>query len=237
MRIYIIFFFKILYIMSNDKIVLICATGRSGSTSLQRIINTIPNSNICGENYGAVNSLLDFYIKLHASSRHQIPGHYKPASYEEIVSKNVKPSWYNSYKMPEMEQKIKDLIIAMFKKDSNTNLWGFKEIRYDNKKVNLLKYFKQLFPQTKLIIQIRENIGAQSQSDWHKKDKNSVLNLYKMNQELYDFYCQNKDWCYFTTFERMFDKNNLQNIFSFIECRENYDEINVDKVLKNNLKD
>jgi len=223
--------------MSNDKIVLICATGRSGSTSLQRIINTIPNSNICGENYGAVNSLLDFYIKLHASSRHQIPGHYKPASYEEIVSKNVKPSWYNSYKMPEMEQKIKDLIIAMFKKDSNTNLWGFKEIRYDNKKVNLLKYFKQLFPQTKLIIQIRENIGAQSQSDWHKKDKNSVLNLYKMNQELYDFYCQNKDWCYFTTFERMFDKNNLQNIFSFIECRENYDEINVDKVLKNNLKD
>jgi hypothetical protein len=223
--------------MSNDKIVLICATGRSGSTSLQRIINTIPNSNICGENYGAVNSLLDFYIKLHASSRHQIPGHYKPASYEEIISKNVKPSWYNSYQMPEMEQKLKDLIVAMFKKDSNTNLWGFKEIRYDNKKVNLLKYFKQLFPQTKLIIQIRENITAQSQSDWYKKDKNSVLNLYKMNQELYDFYCQNKDWCYFTTFEQMFDKNNLQNIFAFIECRENYDENKVDEVLRNNLKD
>ena len=47
-----------------DKIVLICATGRSGSTTLQRIINTIPNSNICGENYGAINSLLEFYFKL-----------------------------------------------------------------------------------------------------------------------------------------------------------------------------
>lgn len=35
----------------NDKIVLICATGRSGSTTMQRLINTIPNSNICGENY------------------------------------------------------------------------------------------------------------------------------------------------------------------------------------------
>ncbi len=34
----------------DDKIVLICATGRSGSTTMQRIINTIPNSNICGEN-------------------------------------------------------------------------------------------------------------------------------------------------------------------------------------------
>ena len=223
--------------MSNDKIVLICATGRSGSTSLQRIINTIPNSNICGENYGAVNSLLDFYIKLHASSRHQIPGHYKPASYEEIISKNVKPSWYNSYQMPEMEQKLKDLIVAMFKKDSNTNLWGFKEIRYDNKKVNLLKYFKQLFPQTKLIIQIRENITAQSQSDWYKKDKNSVLNLYKMNQELYDFYCQNKDWCYFTTFEQMFDVNNIKKIFEFIDCADSFNEYNIKLILNNNIKD
>ena len=44
-----------------DKIVLICATGRSGSTTMQRIINIIPNSNICGENFGAVNSLLEFY--------------------------------------------------------------------------------------------------------------------------------------------------------------------------------
>jgi hypothetical protein len=221
----------------DDKIVLICATGRSGSTTLQRIINTIPNSNICGENYGAINSLLDFYMKLHNTSRDQVPGHYKPASYEDIISKNVKPSWYNSYQMPEMEQKIRDLIVAMFKKDSNTNLWGFKEIRYENNRVHFLKLFKQLFPQTKIIIQIRENILAQSQSDWHKKDKNAQNNLKKMNQELYNFYCQNNDWCYFTTFERMFDKNNLQNMFSFINCRENYDENKVEEVLRNNLKD
>ena len=44
-----------------DKIVLICATGRSGSTTMQRIINSVPNSNICGENFGAINSLLEFY--------------------------------------------------------------------------------------------------------------------------------------------------------------------------------
>jgi len=221
----------------DDKIVLICATGRSGSTTLQRIINTIPNSNICGENYGAINSLLDFYVKLHASSTDYIPGHYIPASYEDIISKNVKPAWYNSYQMPEMEEKIRNLIIAMFKKDSNTNVWGFKEIRYENNRYNLLKHFKQLFPQTKVIIQIRENTEAQSQSCWHKHDPNAIHYLNKINQELWNFYCQNTDWCYFTTFEKMFDKENLHNIFSFIDCRENYDEIKVDEVLKNNLKD
>ena len=47
-----------------DKIILICATGRSGSTTLQRILNTIPNSNFCGENFGALNSLLEFYRRL-----------------------------------------------------------------------------------------------------------------------------------------------------------------------------
>jgi hypothetical protein len=221
----------------DDKIVLICATGRSGSTTMQRIINTIPGSNICGENYGAINSLLDFYIKLHATSSDYVPGHYKPATYEDIVSKNVKPAWYNSYKMREMEDKIRETIITMFKNNPNTNLWGFKEIRYENKKVQLLKYFKVLFPQTKVIIQIRENIQAQSKSGWHKDDKNALNYIKQMNKELLEFYNQNKEWCYLTTFERMFDRNNLQNIFSFIDCREKYDENKITEVLNNNIKD
>jgi hypothetical protein len=221
----------------DDKIVLICATGRSGSTTLQRILNTIPGSNICGENYGAINSLLDFYMKLHNTSKDYVPGHYNPASYEEIINKNVKPSWYNSYKISEMEQKLRDLIIAMFKKDSNTKIWGFKEIRYDNQRIKFLKLFKCLFPQTKVIIQVRENIAAQSQSSWHKDDKNATKKLQQTNAEFWNFYLSNKDWCYFTTFEKMFDKTNVQNIFSFIDCREKYDENKVDEVLRNNLKD
>ena len=118
-------------------IVLICATGRSGSTTMQRIINTIPNSNICGENFGAINSLLDFYRKIKQTSIDYVPGHFKPASFENIVSKNVKPSWYNSYNIQEIEQKIRETIISMFKKDSNTKLWGFKEIRYDKNQIFL----------------------------------------------------------------------------------------------------
>jgi hypothetical protein len=221
----------------DDKIVLICATGRSGSTTMQRIINTIPGSNICGENYGAVNSLLDFYNKLYVTSTDYVPGQYDPTSYKDIVSKNEKPSWYNSYNINEMEDQIRNLIITMFKNKPETNLWGFKEIRYDNKKINLIRFFKTLFPQTKVIIQIRENVQVQSQSDWHKHDKNAEAYLNQMNIEMIEFYNQNKEWCYFTTFEGMFDRNNLQNIFSFIDCREKYDENKVTEVLNNNIKD
>jgi hypothetical protein len=221
----------------NDKIVLICATGRSGSTTLQRIINTIPNSNICGENYGAISSLLEFHYRLHVASQERIPGQYNPLSYQELINKKEKPAWYNSYKMNEMEECIRQTIIKMFKKDENNILWGFKEIRYEQDQIKLIKYFKMLFPQTKVIIQIRVNIEAQSKSGWFKNDKNALNYLINMNRKLYQFYNQNKSWCYYTTFEKMFDKNNIKNIFHFIECAEHYDENKVVAVLDNNMKD
>jgi hypothetical protein len=220
-----------------DKIVLICATGRSGSTTLQRIVNIIPNSNICGENFGAVNSLLEFYRRIKTTTFEYVPGHLKPASYEDIISKNVKPSWYNSYNFQQTVSMIKILIATLFKNSETTNVWGFKEIRYDNGNINYIKEFKELFPQTKVIIQVRANIRAQSQSSWLKNDKNAIQYLNKLNNEMYHFYNQNQTWCYFTTFEKMFDKENIKKIFEFIECQEHYDENKIKQILDNNIKD
>lgn len=221
----------------DDKIVLLCATGRSGSTTLQRILNTIPNSNICGENYGAINSLLEFYRRIKVSSTNYIPGLLQPTSYEELIEKNVKPAWYNSYHYQQIVQLIKITIINMFKNKETTNIWGFKEIRYDSGNIGYIKDFKELFPQTKVIIQIRENIQAQSQSSWFKKDKNAIPFLKKTSNELIEFYTQNKEWCYLTSFERMFQINNVKNIFQFIGCGENFNESEIHEILQKNLKD
>jgi len=221
----------------DDKIVLICATGRSGSTTMQRIINTIPNSNICGENFGAINSLLEFYKRIKKSTLINIPGRTTPFTYNYITSKQIKPSWYNSYNINEVIQSIRDIIIKMFKLNENTNLWGFKEIRYDNNNIQYIKDFKELFPQTKVIIQIRENISDQCKSGWFKNDKSASQFLARTNKELYDFYLENTQYCYITSFEKMFDKQNIMNIFTFIQCREHYNEEKVSEVLNNNIKD
>lgn len=220
-----------------DKIILICATGRSGSTTMQRIINTIPNSNICGENFGAINSLLSFYKRIKHSSVNFIPGNLNPKSYEELISINFKPSWYNSFNYEETVNNIKLIITNMFKNSSTTNVWGFKEIRYHGDDIKYIQEFKELFPQTKVIIQIRENLAAQSKSGWYKNNKKAIIELYKENNNFINFYNKNKSYCYFTTFEKMFDKNNIKNIFKFIECSEHYDEKKVDEILKNNMKD
>ena len=220
-----------------DKIILICATGRSGSTTMQRIINSVPNSNICGENFGAINSLLEFYKRIKTTTFDYVPGHLRPASYEDIISKDVKPSWYNSYNFQQTVSMIKMMIVSLFKNTSATNMWGFKEIRYDNGNIKYLKEFKELFPQTKVIIQIRGNIAAQSQSSWLKKDKNAIQYLNTLNNEFYNFYNQNKEWCYFTTFEKMFDMENIKKIFEFIDCSQYYNQSKIKEILDNNIKD
>ena len=220
-----------------DKIVLICATGRSGSTTMQRIINSVPNSNICGENFGAINSLLEFYKRIKTTTIDFVPGHLRPASYEDIISKDVKPSWYNSYNFQQTVSMIKILIASLFKNKEATNMWGFKEIRYDNGDIKYLKEFKELFPQTKVIIQVRGNIAAQSQSSWLKKDKNAIQYLNALNNQFYNFYNHNKEWCYFTTFEKMFDMENIKKIFEFIDCSQYYDQNKIKQILDNNIKD
>jgi hypothetical protein len=219
-----------------DKIVLICATGRSGSTTLQRLLNTIPNSNFCGENFGALISLLEFYKRLKYSSTVHIHGRFNPTAYDKLIENKIKPAWYNSYDFIKTSEMIRQLIINLFKDDETTNIWGFKEIRYDSNNILLIKEFKELFPQTKVIIQLRD-IKSQMKSGWFKGDKSAVNHLLKTNIALYNFYLKNRDFVYFTTFHKMFDKQNLRDIFRYIDCEEHFDEKKIDEVLNNNLKD
>jgi hypothetical protein len=226
--------------MENDKIVLICASGRSGSTTLQRILNSIPNSNICGENMGAINSLLEFYKRLKTTSFDYVPGHLNPTSYDTIISKNIKPSWYNSYNFKQIAHQIRTTIRLMFKNNDKTVLWGFKEIRYDGKNnnyISLIKEFIELFPKTKVIIHIREDISKQSKSSWLAQDKNSFQYLKNLHTELITFYYENRRYCYLSTFEKMFDINSLKQLFTFIDCSEHFKLEKLIPILNNNLKD
>jgi hypothetical protein len=104
------------------------------------------------------------------------------------------------------------MIISMFKLNEKTNVWGFKEIRYDSGNIKYMTTFKELFPQTKVIIHFRENIIAQSKSGWFKEDVTSISFIKKTNKELYNFYIKNNNFCYLTSFERMFNRENLKKM-------------------------
>ncbi len=225
-------------ISNMDKVILICASGRSGSTTTQRILNTMPNSNICGENMGAVNSLLECYRRLKNTTYNYVPGPkpLTPASYQDLIDTNYKPCWYNSYDFKKTSLLIKDLIINLFKNSPETNVWGFKEIRYDSGNIHYITEFKELFPQTKVIIQMRANIGQQAKSCWFKEDeRKSIIFLQKYNVLLDQFYNANRDYCFLLPFEQMFDISCLRELFKFINCQEHFNEEAIKKILSNNM--
>jgi len=222
--------------LGSDKIVLLCCVGRSGSTTLQRIINTIPNSNICGENYGAVFDLLRFYKNIKRTTNDQVVGGKKPVKYDFLIEKKVKPAWYNSYNYDEVVSMIRFLIMRLFKDKKETTLWGFKEIRCDNGNIELLEEFKELFPQTKVVFLVRENIAQQAKSGWFKDDKNAIALIKKHGRTLESFYKTHKEYTHFLTFEMMFIKSNLKALFDFIECSEYFDENKVLEVLTNKIE-
>jgi len=221
---------------SMDKIVLLCCVGRSGSTTMQRILNTIPNSNICGENYGAIFDLLRFYKNIKKTTNEQVIGGKNPVNYDFLIEKKIKPAWYNSYKHDEVTSMIKFMIMRLFKYNNEVKLWGFKEIRCFNGNIELIEEFKELFPQTKVILLIRENIRKQSQSGWFKDSKNSYNFIMHQNENLINFFKNNKSYCYFMTFERMFAKLHVKGMFNFIGCSEHFDEQKIIDVLNNKLE-
>ena len=85
------------------KFILIAATGRSGSTTLQRILNTIPNTNITGENDNAILNILKSYNSLKTTMTFNA---IYP-SIDECVNNDVKPCWYNSFNLESIKKDIR----------------------------------------------------------------------------------------------------------------------------------
>lgn len=212
-----------------DKIVLICAVGRSGSTTLQLVLNSIPNSNICGENNGAIHHLLNFYkeVKFTHQKVHTEFNAFNDEDKKDIFklfSSRTKPSWYNSFELKDIQSNIRSLIIAMFKKNEYCNLWGFKEIRYQGK-MDLLHEFLELFPNTKVVIHIRENIMKQSKSAWYKSDPNAFQKIKAETNELIEFYKTHSKFCFLNTLERMYNRQHMMNLFGFIGCKDCFQDV------------
>lgn len=215
-----------------QKIVLIVATGRSGSTTLQRILNTIPNSNITGENNGSINKILEFYhsiLNSHKNIPKNIDGTFK--SKQECENQKIKSSWYNSFDLHQITNDTKKLILDII--DNNNKIIGFKEIRYFNL-LHLLDVFKMLFPDVKIIIHYRENIIEQSISGWWKNNKDSIQYLSNYNKQLINYYHNNMDFCFLSTFEKIFDTDNIKNLFSFLG--EDFDQEKYINIINNNLE-
>ena len=207
----------------NYKFILIVCTPRSASTTLQRIINTIPNSNITGENYGAIKSILECYknIKKTLEITPKNDNGEFISSYT-LEKKNMKPCFYNIFNFNSIKTQIKQLIIDIMNNNENNKILGFKEIRWYNC-IQLLDEFLELFPNTKIICHIQEDVEKQSKSTFFKLNESIYNYLETYTKQIIEYSNNNKN-CVLSTREKMFDFENIKNISLFLDEPINEDE-------------
>ena len=224
-----------------EKIIIIYAAGRSGSTTLQRIINSIKNSNITGEKWGAINDLLNCYLNIKRTNEMtpKKEGSKMFLTSDELEKAKIKPAWYNSYNFNIVKRNIKNTIVSILTDNKPEKILGFKElirisdcVKFEPK---LIKAFKELFPNTKFILHIDDNLDRQSRSAWWQGNvKKSKEYLRKTNIDLINYSKKDKD-CYLSYMKNLFKIDEVKKLFEFLD--ETFDEEEYNHIIKNNYAD
>lgn len=196
------------------KHILVITYGRSGSTLLQGVLNSIDNVVLRGENGNIFYDLFKAYQKL--------------IDLKTARSQAVEPRrpWYGICLIDEDElmARFRDLAKAILlpdqRDDSPELTYGFKEIRYDEVGDDLFAYLDfltQLFPNTALVFNTRKIEDVAASGWWKDRDKAQVIEQLRSLEDQFRSYAGGKDYCYFIEYEDVIRQGiQLQNLFQFL---------------------
>jgi len=144
---------------------ILSSQGRTGSTTILGMVNSIPGYFLAGENEGIMADILDLEHKVwHLDRRHSIAYHHGQRSEQEVACafKNFTRAFIGW---------------PGFRPTTT----GFKEIRHTKKEE--LDAFLHIFPNAKFIINTR-NITEQAQSAWFRNQTDDEKQLAQRKQDL-----------------------------------------------------
>ena len=211
------------------KRIIILGQGRSGSTLVKRVLNTIPNSYIAGDNknfwYHIYQARISYgYIPIWEVKIAEKAGQ-KPYSYNTKTD-SYKPCWFNKnwHKNHAKINKTAKSLFNSFYNINNQKFFGFKEIRFPETQDEFndyLDWWRLIFPDIYFIFTVR-NINTLQKSGWWKpKDREKLLNQEKLLRSRTDGFLmeyENFDW---------------KGLFDFID--EPYNESEVQRILNKKL--
>jgi|GEM_PF-6125203 len=223
--------------LKDSQCVFIIAQGRSGSTLLMRLLNSIEGYNICGENKGALQQLHKFYEQLiytivigktiKTKKENKLAADNRFLTYEESLAKpesnknSTGVEWYNVFEFKAIQEKLRELIVTMFNPKGKYQVWGCKDILYGEKTYeefeNELNFLKELFPLTKFIFNIR-NIEETIKSAWYADNPEASKKILETKYQYYLKY-QSKypEFTYHVTYEDLVNNTeNLQGMYQFL---------------------
>jgi hypothetical protein len=150
--------------MTERDYVFVMTYGRSGSTLLMGILNSIPGWLLRGENRHAMRHLYDFHTS----------GLAERARVDADRASQPTHPWFGIEAFPETAslQHIRALADAtLLRPELDTRVTGYKEIRwYDEDLPDYLEFLRQVFPGARFVLNTRNLADVAASNFWTHKD-------------------------------------------------------------------
>lgn len=215
----------------KDGYVFIVTYGRSGSTLTQKILNSIPDYCIRGENGNVLYHLAraanitrewDNYVW-----RRNDVEKAKPEQKDflrDIIGTPSDP-WYGAENVEYEEFSMKlfdDFVSQVIRPPETIRVAGFKEIRWHEDR-NFFSQFldtvKQFFPKTRFIFQTRSAESLSQSSWWREKSTREVQEMVSSADKMFlDYTEKNKNICFTVKYERLEEgAKYIKEFFDFLD--------------------
>ncbi|MBO0845704.1 MAG: sulfotransferase [Nocardioides sp.] len=196
--------------------------GRSGSTLLQGILNSIPGYVIRGENAGYLKGLYAAH-KRATDRKDSMPG----------TERGPRSSWFgiDGYDVALAEERFRELVRdALLRPASDTRVTGFKEIRYNDANVKeLVGFMTRVFPGARFVVNTR-NLDEVAKSKWWAKDPQAHQNLLRAEKRLLEIAEDLGPRAYRVHYDDyVTDPRKLRGLFDWLG--EEFDEVTVRSVM------
>ncbi len=197
--------------------------GRSGSTLLQGILDSIPGYLIRGENRNALFRLFQYQTQLVRACR----------TWSKGGPLEAKDAWFgiDGYDADGAIAAIRDLVVGtLLRPGPDTRVTGFKEIRWwhDDWR-EYLDFLRAVFPGARFVINVRDH-DAVARSKWWAENPHALARLDEYEQRLDDIAAYLGDAVYRVDFDEFVaDHEVLAGLFDWLG--ERFDRARVDAVM------
>ena len=205
-------------LISQMPCVFILALGRTGSTHLLRLLNSIPGYRISGETDNAWIHMGWFAELLQQHAQPRVHSRWQPASPTKSDDGNFTLC------------SVRRLMLQVHNPSPGARVFGFKEIYspfvrqpavLDEVFSQGISFIRMLFPRAKFIFHWRNNLTRIADSDFWREDSRrntSSLNFAQVVARYRDYASENRDHAYITTIETINKKRShkLTGLFKFL---------------------
>lgn len=199
----------------NFNSIIIVTYGRSGSTLLQGILNSIDGCVIRGENNKLCVGLFEAFKSMVETMVYKVNG--PDPTHPRFGAHKLNPDGF----LKDCELMMRKQLLADQYSDPSVLTYGFKEIRYpDDPEIfpRFLAFLRLIFPNCAFVFNTRDHNQVKKSLWWANMEEQKVFQLLQKREMNYrSYWANNKDHSFMIRYEDVVSRNyRLKSLFEFL---------------------